>query len=115
LSSATRVRSFHTTRISTDINKDYYELLGVPRSASAEEIKTAYRKLALKYHPDRNPDPKAAEMFKSVATAYNVLSNEEKRHAYDQFGAEGVDQMGGMGGMSPEDLFNQIFCTYSSF
>jgi DnaJ-class molecular chaperone len=82
----------------------------VSRSASAEEIKAAYRKLALQYHPDRNPDPKAADMFKSVSTAYSVLSNEEKRQAYDQFGAEGVDQMGGMGGVSPEDLFNQIFC-----
>jgi DnaJ family protein A protein 2 len=103
------VRSFHTTRICRDENKDYYELLGVAKNASAEDIKAAYRKLALKYHPDRNPDPKAADMFKSISTAYSVLSNDEKRQAYDQFGAEGVDQMGGMGGMSPEDLFNQIF------
>lgn len=66
----------------------------------------------MKYHPDRNPDPKAAEEFKKISEAYAVLSNEEKRKVYDQYGAEGVDSMGQgnpFGGMSAEDFFNQMF------
>ena len=67
--------------------KDYYELLGVGRSASDEEIKKAYRKLALQYHPDRNPgDKQAEEKFKEVSEAYSVLSDSQKRSQYDQFG-----------------------------
>jgi len=71
--------------------RDYYEILGVPRDASKEEIKKAYRKLALKYHPDRNPGNKAAEeKFKEAAVAYEVLSDDEKRSRYDRYGHEGM-------------------------
>ena len=68
--------------------RDYYEVLGVPKDASDAEIKKAFKKLALKYHPDRNPDnPKAAEeKFKEINEAYSVLSNKQKRAQYDQFG-----------------------------
>ncbi len=76
---------------------DYYEILGVSRSASQEEIKKAYRKNALKYHPDRNPgDAQAEKQFKSISEAYEVLSDDNKRKIYDQYGAEGLK--GGMGG-----------------
>lgn len=72
-------------------NKDYYEILGVPRNATAEEIKRAYRQLALKYHPDRNPGNKdAEEKFKEAAEAYSVLIDPEKRSTYDRFGIEGL-------------------------
>lgn len=82
-------------------DQDYYELLGVSRSASADEIKKAYRRLAMKYHPDRNPGDKAAEeKFKAIGEAYAVLSDEQKRAAYDRFGKAGVDPSaaGGAGG-----------------
>ena len=78
--------------------RDYYEVLGVSKGASAEDIKKAYRKLALKYHPDRNPDSKEAEeKFKEAAEAYEVLSDDEKRSRYDQFGFAGVDPNFGAG------------------
>ncbi|PID42987.1 MAG: molecular chaperone DnaJ [Proteobacteria bacterium] len=95
--------------------RDYYEILGVARQASAKEIKSAYRKLAMKYHPDRNPDDAGAEeKFKEASEAYEVLSSEEKRAAYDQYGHAGVDpNMGGGGfgggGSSFSDIFGDVF------
>jgi molecular chaperone DnaJ len=94
---------------------DYYELLGLARSASADEIKKAFRKHALKYHPDRNPGDKAAEeQFKKLSEAYEVLSDPDKRKLYDQFGAEGVKQQFGTGGFQWSDFthaneFSDIF------
>ena len=92
--------------------RDYYDILGVSKSASADEIKKAYRKLAIKYHPDKNPDDKAAEdKFKEAAEAYEVLSNAEKKQHYDQFGHAGAGQGGfggGAGNMNMEDIFSQF-------
>src|SRR5688572_16919866 len=91
--------------------RDFYEILGVARNADAEELKKAYRKLAIKYHPDKNPDDKAAEeKFKEAAEAYEVLSNPEKRQRYDQFGHQGVGGASGFGGggMNMEDIFSNF-------
>lgn len=94
---------------------DYYQTLGVERSASADEIKKAYRKLALKYHPDRNPGDKTAEeKFKEVSTAYEVLSDPQKRAQYDQFGHEAYTSAGGAGAggadfRHAQDIFSQFF------
>ena len=99
--------------------RDYYEVLGVSRSASAEEIKKAYRKLALKYHPDKNPnDKKAEENFKEAAHAYEILSNTEKRSKYDRFGHAGVGGSSGhgnYGGMNMEDIFSQFGDIFGGF
>ena len=71
--------------------QDYYQILSLGREASEQEVKSAYRKLALKYHPDRNPDnPEAEEKFKEASEAYSVLSDSEKRNSYDRFGHDGV-------------------------
>ena len=76
--------------------RDYYEVLSVTRDASGDEIKKAYRRLAIKYHPDRNPDdPNAEEKFKEAAEAYSVLSDPQKRQQYDQFGFEGLNGSSG--------------------
>lgn len=91
--------------------RDYYEVLGVGRESSADEIKRSYRKLAMKYHPDRNPDDKEAETkFKEAAEAYEVLSDDAKRQRYDQFGHQGVEGMGhaGRGFSSMEDIFQSF-------
>jgi molecular chaperone DnaJ len=97
--------------------RDYYEILGVSKSASADEIKKAYRKLAIKYHPDKNPGDKSAEeKFKEAAEAYEVLSDNDKRARYDQFGHAGVGGAAGGGfggggfggGMSMEDIFSHL-------
>ncbi len=89
--------------------RDYYEVLGVSRTASADEIKKAYRKLAMQYHPDRNPEDGAAERFKEVTAAYEVLNDPEKRARYDQFGHSGVDGNFGMGGMGGFEGFGGGF------
>lgn len=91
--------------------QDYYELLGVSRDASDRDIKRAYRKLAMKYHPDRNPGDKEAEdKFKEISEAYEVLSDAQKKAAYDQFGHAGVDgQAGGFGGGGFGGDFSDIF------
>jgi molecular chaperone DnaJ len=91
--------------------RDYYEVLGVTKSASADEIKKAYRKLAIQFHPDKNPDnPEAEDKFKEAAEAYEVLSNAEKKARYDQFGHQGLGGNGGYGGagMNMEDIFSQF-------
>src|SRR3974390_3841234 len=97
--------------------RDFYEILGVAKNASDEEIKKAYRKLAMKHHPDRNPDDRhAEEKFKEAKEAYEVLSDAQKRAAFDRFGHAGVDPnagaaAGGMGGFAEAfgDIFGDIF------
>jgi molecular chaperone DnaJ len=91
--------------------RDYYEVLGVSKSADAAELKKAYRKLAVQFHPDRNPDDKAAEdKFKEAAEAYEVLSDPDKKAKYDRYGHAAVDGQGGFsgGGMTMDDIFNQF-------
>ena len=98
--------------------KDYYEILGVGRSATEQELKSAYKRLAIRYHPDKNPgDAEAEEMFKEVAEAYSVLSNAEQRARYDRFGHAGVSSSAagaganwgaqGFGGI--EDILGDLF------
>src|ERR1039457_5223105 len=95
--------------------RDYYEVLGVTRTAAADELKKAYRKLALQFHPDKNPGNKAAEdKFKEASEAYEVLSDARKRQMYDQFGHAGTQAGFGGGGQgfegsSFQDLFNDVF------
>src|SRR3954453_4769676 len=98
--------------------RDYYEALGVDRSASAEEIKKAYRKMAVKYHPDKNPgDKQAEESFKEIGEAYEALSDPQKRAAYDQYGHAAFDRSRGFGGArgggggfhDPFEIFREVF------
>src|SRR3954466_949598 len=91
--------------------RDYYEILGVTKTASADEIKKAYRKVAMQYHPDRNPGDKSAEeKFKEAAEAYEVLSDADKRAQYDRFGHAGVSGNGRAGGhyQNMDDIFSQF-------
>jgi len=95
--------------------RDYYDILEIPRNASAEDIKKAYRKMAIKYHPDKNPGDKAAEdKFKEAAEAYEVLSNADKKARYDQYGHAGMGNNGGFGGggygggMNMDDIFSNF-------
>ncbi|MBI2682577.1 MAG: molecular chaperone DnaJ [Acidobacteriales bacterium] len=109
--------------MATNAKRDYYEVLGVERSVSAAELKSAYRKLALQYHPDRNPDaPGAEERFKEASEAYGVLSDAEKRAAYDRYGHAGVNGAAGFSGFGGfegnidlndifGDFFNDLFAT----
>jgi molecular chaperone DnaJ len=103
--------------------RDYYEVLGISKGASADEIKKAYRKMAIKYHPDKNPgDKQAEENFKEAASAYEILSDNDKRSRYDQYGHAGVNGnggfgggAGGFGGMNMEDIFSQFGDIFGSF
>ena len=97
--------------------RDYYDVLGVSRNATDKEIKQAYRKLAIKYHPDRNPGNNEAEnKFKEAAEAYEVLSNSDKKSRYDQFGHQGMSGARGFGGnMNMEDIFDQFGDIFSGF
>src|SRR5260370_4543620 len=94
-------------------NRDYYDVLGVQRNVSEEEVKRAYRKLAVKFHPDKNPDdPHAEEKFKEIGEAYDVLMDDDKRAAYDRFGHGAFAQGGGFGRggfHDPFDIFLEVF------
>jgi molecular chaperone DnaJ len=89
-------------------NRDYYETLGVPKNASADDIKSAFRKLARQYHPDVSKEPEAEEKFKEINEAYGILSDPQKRARYDQFGRAGLGEMGGMPDYATMD-FSDIF------
>lgn len=98
--------------------RDYYEVLGVSKSATEDELKKAYRKLAIKYHPDKNPgDKEAEEKFKEAAEAYDVLRDKDKRARYDQFGHAGVDGQSGFGGggMNMDDIFSMFGDIFGGF
>ena len=104
---------------------DFYETLNVGRDSGADEIKKAYRKLAMKYHPDRNPGDKGAEKnFKDVSEAYEILKDEDKRAAYDRFGHAAFEQGGGAGGFGGgasgfgtgfADIFDEMFGDFGPF
>src|SRR5690554_4428996 len=90
------------------MKEDYYEILGISKNATAAEIKKAYRKKAIQYHPDKNPgDQEAEAMFKKAAEAYEILSDPNKRSRYDQYGHSAFEG-GGFGGMNMDDIFSQF-------
>jgi len=95
--------------MSATTRRDYYEVLGVPRDASLEDIKRAYRRLALAYHPDRNPDPAATEKFKEASEAFEVLADSQKRAIYDAYGHDGLRGQGYGGIADMEDVFEHFF------
>lgn len=96
--------------------RDYYEILGVERNASADEIKKAYRKMAMQYHPDRNPDNKEVEeLFKESSEAYEILSDPEKRSIYDRFGHNGLSNTGFSGFSNVEDIFSSFSDIFEDF
>ena len=91
------------------LKRDYYEVLGVNHNASKDELKSAYRKLALKYHPDRNPGDKAAEeKFKEASEAYEVLRDPHKRNIYDRYGHQGIEGSGYTGFSGFDDIFSSF-------
>ena len=92
-------------------NRDFYDILGVGRNASDDEIKAAFRKLARQYHPDVNKEPDAEENFKEINEAYGVLSDADKRARYDRFGREGLGNMGGFHDYTSDfsDIFDTLF------
>ena len=96
--------------------QDYYELLGVSRSSTAEEIKRAYRKKALEFHPDKNKSPDAEKVFKQINESYEVLSDSKKRQTYDQFGHAAFDPASGFGGFNKGQTYRQgpFSYTYST-
>ncbi len=96
--------------------RDYYEILGASRDASKDELKSKYRKLAIKFHPDKNPGDKAAEeKFKEASEAYGVLSDDQKRQIYDQFGHQGLEGAGASGGGGFEDVFSSFGDVFEDF
>ncbi|MFA4874788.1 MAG: DnaJ domain-containing protein, partial [bacterium] len=97
------------------IKRDYYEVLGVERNASETEIKKAYRQLALKFHPDRNPEPDAEEQFKEASEAYEVLSDTQRRQIYDAYGHQGLEGSGFHGFTNVDDIFSSMGSIFEEF
>jgi len=96
--------------------RDYYEVLGLSRDVDGQSLKKAYRRLALEYHPDRNPDQAAVKRFREIQEAYDVLSDPEKRSLYDQFGHAGLEgRLGGSGFGNMEDIFGGFQTIFEDF